>query len=192
MHIKKAILCFALLSSYFSAAVAQDAAYDPLLKKIYEQMQSDIVVESVKAQNERYGKLSQTEIDKVDAQWKKERESKQQPLIAATLTNPLSSYLTRIQAHSTGVYVELFVMDKNGLNVGQSDISSDYWQGDEAKWQKTFGAKSIQPFIDAPEYDDEIKARKQQMNITIWDKARNEPIGAATIEINLDEYLRRK
>ena len=24
------------------------------------------------------------------------------------------------------------------MNVGQSDIISDYWQGDEAKWIKTY------------------------------------------------------
>ena len=28
--------------------------------------------------------------------------------------------------------------DNKGLNVGQSDVTSDYWQGDEAKWKKSY------------------------------------------------------
>jgi uncharacterized phage infection (PIP) family protein YhgE len=30
------------------------------------------------------------------------------------------------------------VKDNKGLNVGQSDVTSDYWQGDEAKWKKSY------------------------------------------------------
>jgi hypothetical protein len=43
---------------------------------------------------------------------------------------------------------EMFVMDAKGLNVGQSDVTSDYWQGDEAKWQKTYGAGPGVVFVD--------------------------------------------
>jgi hypothetical protein len=35
--------------------------------------------------------------------------------------------------------------------VGQSDVTSDYWQGDEGKWQKTFGTGDANAiFVDIP------------------------------------------
>ncbi len=33
---------------------------------------------------------------------------------------------------------EVFVMDARGLNVAASDVTSDYWQGDEEKFSETF------------------------------------------------------
>ena len=102
---------------------------------------TDIVLQSIKNQNTKYGNMSSEKILELDKKWRAETKSTDQPLISATLTNPLSSYLTRIQAHAKGLYTEIFVMDTNGLNVGQSNISSDYWQGDEAKFQKTLTNK---------------------------------------------------
>jgi hypothetical protein len=141
---------------------------------------------SIGAQNERLKKLPQDQIDALDAQWREERESDDKPLIAATLSNPLSVYLTRLQGKSLGLYAEIFVMDHNGLNVGQSSITGDFWQGDEAKWQKTYGAGSGVVFVDGVEEDESTQALQSQASVTISDPETGEPIGAITVGINLD------
>ncbi len=64
------------------------------------------------------------------------------------MSSPLSVYLARIQGKSLGLYAEVFVMDKTGLNVGQSSVTSDFWQGDEDKYQKTFAVADDALFID--------------------------------------------
>src|SRR5688572_645817 len=69
----------------------------PVLDDIHAWLTNDIVAVSVKAQNDRLSKLTQPEIDAVDKQWVDEREAADKPLIAATLSNPLSVYLNRIQ-----------------------------------------------------------------------------------------------
>ncbi|MBA4611332.1 hypothetical protein H1W37_06705 [Stappia taiwanensis] len=150
-----------------------------------------IVPLSVNAQNERRGNLTQSEIDALDKQWRAEREVADKPLISATLSAPLSIYLLRVQAGSLGLYTELFVMDANGLNVGQSAITGDYWQGDEAKFQKTFPEGREAVFIDEPEWDAERQIWRAQLNMTLADPKGAGPIGAATIEINLTELQRR-
>ena len=162
-----------------------------VIKGIESWMDTEIVRLSVRSQNERLGNQSQAEIDALDAQWRKERTVEDKPLIAATLSNPLSNYLLRMQARSVGVYVEIFVMDNKGLNVGQSSITSDYWQGDEAKFQKTFPMGASGLFIDEPEWDDELKIWRVQVNKTLTDKDAT-PIGAITVELNLTELQRRK
>jgi hypothetical protein len=164
---------------------------EALVKDIRSWLGNDIVTVSIEAQNKRLSKLTQAEIDTVDEQWKSEREAADKPLIAATLSNPLSVYLNRIQGRSLGLYAEIFIMDQNGLNVGQSSVTSDFWQGDEAKFQKTFPVAKDAIFIDDPEWDDEAKIWRVQVNFTLTDQSGNTPIGAATVEMNLTELARR-
>lgn len=187
------------LALFAGIALANQAMAEPsnslidqtVIEKIRAFVETDIVRRSIEEQNVKYGDMTENDILRLDDLWRKETKSNDQPLIAATLSNPLSSYLTRIQAHSEGLYTEIFVMDKNGLNVGQSSISSDYWQGDEAKFKKTFplGAEAV--FIDDPEYDKDTGAWKTQVNLSISDKDRTKPVGAITVEVNISELERR-
>ena len=161
-----------------------------VIKEMRTWIESDIVRISIDTQNRRFAKLDRSTIDTLDQQWVKERESEDKPLIAATLSNPLSIYLSRMQGRSLGLYAEIFIMDQNGLNVGQSSITSDFWQGDEAKFQKTYDVAPDAVFIDEPEFDDEMKVWRGQVNFTVTD-AEGKSIGAATVELNLTELARR-
>ncbi len=161
-----------------------------VIKQLRTWIESDIVRISIATQNKRLSKLDQATIDTLDKQWVKERESEDKPLIAATLSNPLSIYLSRMQGRSLGLYAEIFIMDQNGLNVGQSSITSDFWQGDEAKFQKTYDVAPDAVFIDEPEFDDEMKVWRGQVNFTVTD-TDGKSIGAATVELNLTELARR-
>ncbi|OCW59193.1 hypothetical protein [Hoeflea olei] len=162
-----------------------------VMTEMRKSIETDIVRISIKAQNSRLDKLNQEQIDSLDKQWVAERESDDKPLIAATLSNPLSIYLTRIQGKSLGLYAEIFVMDQNGLNVGQSSITSDFWQGDEGKFQKTYNVSGDAVFIDEPEWDDEAKIWRGQVSFTVTDPASGSSIGAVTMELNLTELERR-
>lgn len=152
----------------------------------------DIVSRSILAQNAKYGTLSSDEIDALDKQWRAERKSEDKPLISMTLSNPLSSYLTRVQANSFGLYTAIFVMDQNGLNVGQSAITGDFWQGDEAKFQKTYDVAADAVFIDEPEDIEEHGIWIAQVNLTLTDPKSGQRIGAATFDVNLIELERRE
>jgi len=149
-----------------------------------------IVAYTVLAQNVRYADLAQSQIDALDTKWRAEHELAEQPLISAVLSNPTSTYLTRVQAQAIGLYTEIFVMDDNGLNVGQSNISSDFWQGDEAKFQQTYDQGAGTVFVDEPEFRDDIGVWAVQVNVTI--DSDGAPIGAATFEVNLTELARRR
>lgn len=163
-----------------------------LVEQVRGYLASDIVQMSVTDQNRRYADRTQDEIDELDAKWRDETQAKAKPLISANLSNPLSAYLTRLQAHSNGLFTEIFVMDDKGLNVGQSTISSDYWQGDEDKWLKTYSAGAGSVFVDAPEYDEGLRAWVVQLNVSVDDKETRAAIGAATFQVNLSEMQRRR
>lgn len=174
-------------STPISAEIIPEAA----LADIRTWLSRDVVLLSVRAQNRRHAELTQTDIDGLDKRWRSERESREQPLIARTLNNPLSLYLTQMQARSLGLYAEIFVMDAAGLNVGQSSVTSDYWQGDEDKWRKTFLVGPEAAFIDAVEFHEASATWRVQINLSIADPQTGRAVGAATVEVNLTELQRR-
>ena len=185
-------LCLPSAGSAAEAGPPSDwrqAVETAVLQDIARILAEPIVEYTVAARNLQYSDLTQNRIDELDSQWRKERESDKQPLISAVLSNPTSTYLTRVQAQSIGLYSEIFVMDDDGLNVGQSNISSDFWQGDEAKFQETFDRGAGSVFIDKPEFRDDIGVWVVQVNTTI--DRDGSPIGAATFEVNLTELTRR-
>lgn len=160
-----------------------------VMKDIRAFLDVPVITMSVKAQNERRAGIGQDGIEKLDAEWVAERDSDDQPLIAATLSSPSSAYLTQVQANSGGLYTAVFVMDANGLNVGQSAVTSDYWQGDEDKFTSTFPVGPDAVFVDAPEFDDGFGVWVVQVSLTLAENGK--AIGTATVDLNATELARR-
>ncbi|NIY77168.1 hypothetical protein HED22_16060 [Thalassospira sp. HF15] len=192
------VLMAAVLAAPHAAFAKADLPGDPnalitdqFIRDVREWLANPVVALSITSQNKLRTDMTQDQIDAADQQWRAEREAEDQPLVAAILTNPLSSYLTQVQARSGGMYAEIFVMDAVGLNVGQSSITSDFWQGDEAKFQNTYPNGPDAVFIDEAEYNENADAWLAQLNMTMSDADR-QPIGAVTIEVNLNELARRR
>lgn len=172
-------------------AAARTLVDDAFVADIRGWAESNVFRMTLDRRNRDAGDLDQARIDELDKTWRAEREQTDQPLITSVLTSPLSAFLTRIQARSLGLYSEIFVMDRNGLNAGQSAITSDYWQGDEAKFQKTYDVGADAVFLDESEFNEETGTWRAQLNLTLHDEA-GRAIGAITVEINLTELARRR
>ncbi|MPZ10614.1 MAG: hypothetical protein GEU89_10455 [Kiloniellaceae bacterium] len=185
---KMAIVCTVLLSPV-PAAADEGLIRDHLIEKVRQWSSSPVVLMTLEASNERYATLDQAGIDALDQQWIAEREVQDQPLITAVLSSPLSNYLTRIQSDSQGLFSAIFVMDSTGLNAGQSAITSDFWQGDEGKWQKTFKVGPDAVFIDEIEINEETGTEIAQLNLSISQDGK--VVGAITVDVNLTELRRR-
>ena len=169
---------------------AQEAHVAPIKEYISQNVQpwltDPIVISAIKEQNAKTSGYDQAAIDKLDKDWRAQATAADKPLVDEVLGNELSKFLMEKKDASQGMITEVFVMDAKGLNVGQSDVTSDYWQGDEAKWQKTYGAGAGVVFVDEVEEDESTQALQSQASVTISDPETGEPIGAITIGINLD------
>ncbi|UJW74632.1 hypothetical protein [Rhizobium sp. SL42] len=198
MAFSRSTLAAAALMLSAASTVAEPAKPDvqkmitpAVIEEMRQWIDTEIVRVSVGAQNAAKSDLAQEKIDELDKMWRAEQEAADKPLIAATLSNPLSVYLARMQGRSLGLYAEIFIMDQNGLNVGQSSITSDFWQGDEDKFQKTYDVADDALFIDEAEWDDEAKIWRSQVSFTLTDTNKAK-IGAVTVEVNLTELQRRQ
>jgi hypothetical protein len=146
-----------------------------------------VVIAAIKEQNAKHAALADGDIEKLDKEWRAQVDAAQKPLIDGVLKNALSVFLAKKKAEAKGIITEVFVMDDKGLNVGQSDITSDYWQGDEAKWQKTFKVGPETIFLDKVEKDESTQTLQMQVSVSIKDPETGKVIGAATFGINVNE-----
>jgi hypothetical protein len=175
---------------FATAAWASEAHVAPMTdyanSTVKQWVADNTVVQAVKAQNAKHAGLSQADIDNMDKDWRAQTDASSKPMIDAVLANALSNFLRQQKDASQGLVTEVFVMDNRGLNVGQSDVTSDYWQGDEAKWQKTFQAGANGLFIDEVEMDESTQTFQSQLSMSIVDPATGEVIGAITVGVNID------
>jgi hypothetical protein len=141
------------------------------------------LIDAVAQQNINHLGITEDEIDRLDQRWRKERNLGGGKLVSSVMGNDLSSWLRGIKAASGGVITEIFVMDNVGLNVGQTNGTGDFMQGDEAKWQKTYLIGPGVFFIDGVEEDGGVMV--SQASITI-NRDNGYRLGAATIGINVE------
>lgn len=181
-----ALAFLALAASGVSAQEAHVAPVTDYIKQNVATWVSDpVIIGAIKAQNAKNAGLSEADIIALDKKWRAEVEAADKPMVNATLGNAVSTFLKDKQASSKGAIAEVFVMDAKGLNVGQSDVTSDYWQGDEAKFKKSFGIGKDVLFVDEVEKDESTQALQSQASMTIADET-GKPIGAITVGVNLE------
>ena len=153
---------------------------------VAEWIASPDLIAAIKAQNEKHAALSQDDIDALDKKWRAEVDGSVKPMIDEVLASEVSKYLAEMKQAAGGMVTEVFVMDNRGLNVAQSDVTSDYWQGDEAKWKKTYSAGPEAVFVDEVEMDESTQTLQTQVSMSIKDPETNAVIGAITVGVNVE------
>lgn len=173
-----------------TATTALAGDYDAPLRDLAESqlgawIANGTLTSAIAAQNERHAGLSEDDIIDLDNQWRAGVDAGGSDLISEVLARPSSQLLIELQEGSEGLVTEVFIMDNRGLNVAQSGITSDLWQGDEAKWQETFakGAGAIH-FGDV-EFDESTQSYQTQLSMAITDPSSGDVIGAVTFGIDV-------
>ena len=185
---KLMILAFAVLLAAGAQSNALAGGHADKIKKFVNDsvrlwIGSDELIQAVHQQNLNHMGLTNLDISDLDLRWRAERRVGGGDLVASKMNNSLSTFLRGIKAAAGGVITEIFVMDNLGLNVGQTNGTGDYMQGDEAKWQKTFLVASDAVFIDDVEEEDGINISQTSLTISRGNGYR---LGAVTIGINVD------
>ncbi|MEM8630264.1 MAG: hypothetical protein AAGF74_03430 [Pseudomonadota bacterium] len=164
------------LQAYFEAEVMQ-WANDP------------VIAAAIAAQNARTASLSQSDIDEMDARWRAEVGTGNTPTITPVISGEAADYLRARVASSGGVITEVFAMDARGLNVAASAVTSDYWQGDEAKFSATFPNGPGAMHIGDVEFDESSQSYQGQVSVVITDPASGKAIGAMTVGLNAEALM---
>lgn len=172
----KESLAAALDASPAAEAKVKAFAKDKLLPLVTD----EVWVREIKAQNAK--KITLDEIKKIDQTWIKAEE--ELPIQKEKLTNPCAQEVRKITTTIPALR-ETFVMDDQGANVGQNNLTSDFWQGDEDKWQKSFAGGKGGIDIGKAKFDKSANTTLQQVSLPVLD-ADATVIGAVTFGIAID------
>jgi len=77
-------------------------------------------------------------------------------------------------------------MDAQGALVCATGATSDYWQGDEAKWIRAFDGGKGATFIDRPRRDDSAAENLAQISIPVMEK--DHAIGVLTVGVRTAKH----
>jgi len=180
-----------------AALAAAPAAANDFMPAIQTFLEAEIapwiadprLAEAIVAQNAVTSGYTQADIDRLDQTWMSEVGSADREIIRAVLDNPTSAVLREWVESSGGVITEVFVFDALGLNVASSAVTSDYWQGDEAKYSETFPKGPEAVHISEVELDESTQTYQAQVSVPIVDPASGEVVGAMTVGLNAERLF---
>lgn len=168
---------------YFGvASVAQAEAppesLKPILLELRKWDQDPVLIAAIEAQNAKNVSIEQ--IKQRDQQWM--ATSDVDDFMAQLMKNEAAQRLLELES-SQPYFLEMFLTANQGENVAMTNKTSDYWQGDEAKFTeaKTPG----QLYVSDVEYDDSTLAYLVQVSVPML--KNDQVIGVLVVGINLDE-----
>jgi putative methionine-R-sulfoxide reductase with GAF domain len=131
--------------------------------------------------------LSQGEIEQLDSQWRvaDTNNDDTDPLIAGVLRNHAASQLRRFQADFPQ-HMELFLTDRQGINLAITNPTSDYYQADEEWWQVAFRDGQ---YIGQPEYDESTKTLAIVTAVAIRDDTTGDVVGILRTTVNINSLM---
>ena len=182
MSFLKTVLVAALMLSLAAASYAEKAPQKivDLANSELAALGSDpVIVAAVKAANAEGRSLDQ--IKSKDEQWK--AHAGIADYMKAIMNSECGKHLTKYQAEND-YCAEIFVMDNQGANVAMTDKTSDYWQGDEAKFIESYAGGKGAIHLGEVEFDDSAQAYVVQVSVPVRDG--DQVIGAITFGIDVD------
>ena len=188
MRHAKILVAAALLTLLALPAGANEYA-DAITKhaeSIKSWLSDDAIQSTLQVQNDKYSGEHKRSLLVLGKKWKKELDKDSQPIISAVMGNDLSAFLKKKKEESQGLYAEIVVMNERGLSAGQSDVTEDYWYGQQDIWTKTFrkGTKSI--LIGEVEKDESSQKPQSRLSLPVPHSSGKYNVGAITFLLNVE------
>jgi len=175
-----AIVLVIFAGAAFAGQKAPQKVTDLADSKLVKLGTDPVIVKAVNAENSKGKTLDQ--IKEMDKKWMAT------PGVAdymkALMENDCGKRLKEIQK-SASYYEEIFVMDNQGANVCMTNKTSDYWQGDEDKFTKSYNKGAGAIHIPDVKFDDSSQSYIVQVSVPVKDGGK--VIGAITFGINPDK-----
>jgi len=166
-----------LIFSLFTHASEKPTEQVPLSESIQDIVihvqhwaKHDIFVTAIKKQNNQ--RLSLKTIKQLDKEWLNTKGIS--VFMKSLMENSAAIKLFRMERLQP-YYNELFLMDNQGAIVAMTNKTSDYWQGDEEKFQMSFNHGKGAVHIGEMKFDESTQNLLVQISVPIMDD-RDRPI----------------
>jgi hypothetical protein len=150
------------------------------IKSLLPQSTNAVFIRETLAQNAK--KMPMEEIKRIDDLWMKAESM--MPIQQEKLNNVCAGEVKKVAAKHSAI-LEAFVMDDQGGVVGENNLTSDYWQGDEEKWTGSFNGGKGGVDVGKEKFDKSANATIQQISLPLIAKG-GKVIGAITWGVAVD------
>ncbi len=169
------------------AASERDTVLALLLDSVRSLARQRSLLDAVGQQNQQ--QLTLDTVLQRDRLW---QQAIQQPDTAPALARQLlaltiSGQLRQWQQDFDGLVTEVILMDNQGANVAISQLTTDYWQGDETPFLSVFN-QTLDYFVDVVEYDQSAQRFQVKLSVPVKN-AEGYHIGALSIGIDVERAL---
>ncbi len=148
-------------------------------------VQNPQLIEEVRKHNAR--DLSLEEIQHKDSRWQDRQYHHE--VAKQMYQSAIGRRLRALVELNDSIYSEIFLTDNRGANIASWPITTDYWQGDEAKWINCFNNGKGDIYIGELEFDDSSHNYAVQISVPVLDNSQ--AIGVLIAGIKLS-YLQAK
>lgn len=132
---------------------------------------------------------NEQQITQHDQQWIQELNLQISGLAEAMQQSELSMYLQQWQQQFHGRIAEIILTDQQGRNVAISQLTSDFWQGDEAKFQQIYQSNQHY-FFDEVSFDASTQRFLVHLSIPVQ-TAQGQHLGVLVLGIDVELSLQQ-
>ena len=159
-----------------------EAVLDRKIALIRELVEDPVIVNEVKKANQQHKDISLQEILKLDTRWRSTEGIDE--FIEPFLTNEIAHKLIEFQERHPG-FSEIFVVDMYGLNAGQTNKTTDYYQADEDWWIGAYNSGKGKASHGTIEFDESAQTEAISLYIPVMDGINNKAIGVIKAVVSI-------
>lgn len=169
------LISFPLLAETDSVDGLEEVLADYELRLV-QLMQSPDILIPIDASNLKHASLNPQDFLQKDMHLRAEATSL--GWIEGLMANPCAETLMAFQEMNPE-FVEIFVTDRFGMNVCQTNVTTDYFQADEKWWADTFDHGRGRLSHGAVEYDESAFSEVISIYLPIWNAEKTQVVGVA-------------
>lgn len=143
----------------------------------------------LKERNLKSRRLSEQEIAERDKKWAEAFVRNDFSYSIELVDQELSAHLREIKKQSQDMITEIIVTDARGLNAAISDMTSDYWQGDEDKFTNVFSKPANTMHFGDINYDESTKRFQLHLSVPLYTETKFEPLGVMVFGVDVEKVL---
>ncbi|WP_323816265.1 hypothetical protein [Cellvibrio sp. NN19] len=145
--------------------------------------------QALKKYNLKNRRMSQQEIAERDKKWKQSFLKDDFSYSIKLVDQEISAELREVKKQSQDVITEIIVTDVHGVNFAISDMTSDYWQGDEEKFTEVFGKPANTLHFGPINYDESTKRFQLHLSVPLYLEESFEPQGVMVFGVDVEKVL---
>lgn len=148
------------------------------------------VIDAVHAQNKRWSGMDSAEINLMDDKWKASAPGDEydKMVIQTVMSNDCSAHLRDFQK-SNPEFDEIFITDDRGLNVCQTNKTSDFFQADEDWWVQGYADGKGHSYHGEIEYDDSARSESIPVFVPVTEPDGGRVIGVCKAVLGLSDLI---